>query len=140
VIPGSVNPNVPPDLPQPPSTDPIDLRREQEEKERELEAQKKAEEKDRQNATRPASAAADTPIKKALLELRLHNFDKSLSQLNEIIATNPKNAEAHYLRAVIFVLTRKYDAASNEYRLVLKNDPSPTLAQKARNGLIKLAR
>jgi hypothetical protein len=139
-IPGSVNPNVAPDLPPPPSTDPIDLQREKEEKEKELDAQKKAEEKARQNAARPASAAADTPLKKALLQLQLRNYDKSLTLLDEIITTNPKNAEAHYLKAVIFVLTRKYDAAANEYRLVLKNDPSPTLSQKARTGLTKLAR
>lgn len=139
-IPGSANPNVPPDLPPPPSTDPIDLQREKEEKEKELDAQKKAEEKARQNAARPASVAADTPLKKALLQLQLRNYDKSLTLLDEIITTNPKNAEAHYLKAVIFVLTRKYDAAANEYRLVLKNDPSPTLSQKARTGLTKLAR
>jgi Tfp pilus assembly protein PilF len=131
---------VAPDLPPPPSTDPIDLQREKEEKEKELDAQKKAEEKARQNAARPASAAADTPLKKALLQLQLRNYDKSLTLLDEIITTNPKNAEAHYLKAVIFVLTRKYDAAANEYRLVLKNDPSPTLSQKARTGLTKLAR
>ncbi|MBS1954781.1 MAG: hypothetical protein JST89_11380 [Cyanobacteria bacterium SZAS-4] len=141
---GSVNPNVPPDLPPAPTTDPIELQREKEEKERELEAQKKAEEKEREkeNGSKSSSStlAADTPLKKAMLEMQLRNYDQSLSQLNEIIATTPKSAEAHYLKAVIYVLTRKYEAAATEYHLVLKNDPSPTLSRKARAGLVKLAR
>lgn len=139
---GSVNPNVPPDLPPAPTTDPIELQREKEEKEKELEAQKKAEEKEREkeNHSKSSIVAADTPLKKAMLEMHLRNYDQSLSQLNEIIATTPKSAEAHYLKAVIYVLTRKYEAAATEYHLVLKNDPSPTLSRKARAGLVKLAR
>lgn len=135
---GSVNPNVPPELPPAPTTDPIELQREKEEKEKELEAQKKAEEKEKEREAKLPAAAADTPLKKAMLEMQLRNYDKSLAQLDDIIATNPKSAEAHYLKAVIYVLTRKYDAATAEYNLVLKNDPSPTLSRKARAGLTKL--
>ncbi len=72
--------------------------------------------------------------------MHLRNYDKSLSQLDDIITTTPKSAEAHYLKAVIYVLTRKYDAAASEYNLVLKNDPSTALSKKARLGLTKLAR
>ncbi|CAN5427933.1 hypothetical protein BH10CYA1_BH10CYA1_59570 [soil metagenome] len=137
---GSVNPNLPPDLPPAPTTDPIELQREKEEKEKELEAQKKAEEKEKRGEAKSQASAADTPLKKAMLEMHLRNYDQSLSQLDDIIATNPKSAEAHYLKAVIYVLTRKYDAAASEYNVVLKNDPSPTLSRKARAGLTKLAR
>ncbi len=138
---GSVNPNVPPDLPPAPTTDPVELQREKEEKERELEAQKKAEEKEKANATKTSSVnASDTPLKKAMLEMNLRNYDQSLALLDNIIATNPKSAEAHYLKAVVYVLTRKYDSAASEYRQVLKTDPSPTLSRKARAGLTKLAR
>ncbi len=141
---GSVNPNVPPDLPPAPTTDPIELQREKEEKEKELEAQKKAaekeKEKEKEREAKSLATTADTPLKKAMLEMHLRNYDKSLSLLDDIIAMNPKSAEAHYLKAVIYVLTRKYDAANAEYNLVLKNDPSPTLSRKARAGLTKLAR
>ncbi len=138
--PGSVNPNVPPDLPPAPTTDPIELQREKEEREKELEAEKKAEDKEKERESKAPVAAANTPLKKAMLEMHLRNYDKSLSQLDDIITTTPKSAEAHYLKAVIYVLTRKYDAAASEYNLVLKNDPSTALSKKARLGLTKLAR
>lgn len=139
---GSVNPNVPPDLPPAPSTDPVELQREKEEKEKELEAQKKAAEKEREkeNGSKSPTLSAETPLKKAMFEMHLRNYEQSLLQLDDIIATTPKSAEAHYLKAVIYVLTRKYDAAAAEYNLVLKNDPSATLTRKARSGLTKLAR
>lgn len=140
-IPGSFNPNVPPDLPPAPSTlDPIDMQRAEEDKARELDARKKATEKEKQNAERPAGAPADTPLKRAVLEMQLKNYDKSLSHLDDILLTDPRNAEAHYLKAVVYVLTRKYDAAAREYRLTLENNPSQALSQKARTGLMKLAR
>jgi tetratricopeptide (TPR) repeat protein len=138
--PGSVNPNIPPDLPPAPPTDPIEIQRDKEAKEKELEDQKKEEAKEKANAEKPPNSLADTPLKKAILEMHLHNYEQSLTHLDNIIATNPKNAEAHYLKAVIYVLTRKYDAAAAEYQQVLKSAPSPTLSRRAKAGLTKLSR
>ncbi len=138
---GSVNPNIPPNLPPEPTSDPIQLQREKEEKEKELEAQKKeeAKEKGREGAAKLPSTMVDTPLKKALLALHLHNYEQSMAELDNIVEANPKNAEAHYLKAVILVLTRKYEAAAEEYHLVLKSAPSPTLSRRARIGLSKLS-
>ncbi len=139
---GSFNPNIPPNLLPEPSTDPIQLQREKEEKEKELEAQKKeeAKEKEKEGAAKSPSTVIDTPLKKALLALHLRNYEQSMAELDSIVETNPKNAEAHYLKAVILVLTRKYEAAAEEYRLVLKSAPSPTLSRRAKIGLSKLSR
>lgn len=137
---GSTNPSVPPDLPPAPSTDPIELQRQQEEKEKELEEQKKLEAKEKDHERNQKLAPAiDTPMKKALLEMHLHNYSESLTQLDEILAKSPRDAQAHYLKAVVFVLTRKYEAAEKEYRLVLQSAPSEILTRKARAGLVKLA-
>lgn len=140
-IAGSTNPNVPPDLPSAP-LDPIQLQREREEKEKQQLDAKKAEdsEREKEKLRNTPSAVVDTPLKKALLQINMHNYPESLIQLDDIIAAQPRNAEAHYLKAVVFVLTRKYDDAATEYQLVLKSDPTPALSSKARTGLMKLAR
>lgn len=141
-IPGSTNPNIPPDLPPPPSIDPIDVQRDKEEKEREAEELKKQENRalEKEEAAKIPNPAIDTPMKKAMLEMHLHNYDACISQLDDILMHNPKSAEAHYLKAVAYVLTRKYGDAEKEYRLVLSNGASERLSQKARNGLAKLTR
>lgn len=123
----------------PSKTEPTDVKTEENDKEKEKEAKKKEEEKN-DAASKVASPLIDTPIKKAVLDLQLHKYDDSLSTLNQILSTNPRNAEAHYLKAVVLVLTRHYTDAETEYRLVLKNAPSQKLTKRAKEGLTKLAR
>jgi Flp pilus assembly protein TadD len=61
-----------------------------------------------------------------------------LQTLNSIIATAPNNAEAHYIKAVAYVMLRQYIEAANEYKTVLRLLPGSPLAAKAEAGLKNL--
>ena len=50
-----------------------------------------------------------------------------------------KNAEAHYLKAVLYVMTRRFSDARSEYETVLRNSSSADLTRRAKTGLAKLA-
>jgi cytochrome c-type biogenesis protein CcmH/NrfG len=59
--------------------------------------------------------------------------------LNQILQSDPGNSQAHYLKAVAFVMTRHYSQASDEYRQCLRLNPAPDIANRARVGLAKLS-
>jgi hypothetical protein len=56
------------------------------------------------------------------------------------LRTDSENANAHYLKAVVLVLSRRFSDARNEYLVTLKYSRSAELTNRARVGLSKLAR
>jgi hypothetical protein len=87
-----------------------------------------------------SGAKADTPIRRALSDLQGRNFDACVNKLDAILQVEPRNAQAHYLKAVVNVITRHYTQAAIEYRAVLQNSPTAELSSLAQSGLSKLAR
>jgi TolA-binding protein len=87
----------------------------------------------------PSPAIADTPIRRALSALRLAKYDQALTMLSQILQSDPGNSQAHYLKAVAFVMTRHYSQAADEYRQCLKLNPATDIANRARAGLAKLS-
>jgi hypothetical protein len=104
----------------------------------EAEKQKEKEEKDAQRTKLPLTVV-DSPLKKAVLHLHLHEYEKCLQSINEALGYDGKNAEAHYLKAVLFVMTRRFTDARSEYETALHNSTSADLTRRAKNGLLKLA-
>jgi hypothetical protein len=87
----------------------------------------------------PSPAITDTPMRRALSALRLAKYDQALTMLSQILQSDPGNSQAHYLKAVAFVMTRHYSQAADEYRQCLKLNPAPDIANRARAGLAKLS-
>jgi hypothetical protein len=87
----------------------------------------------------PSPAVADTPMRRALSAVRLAKYDQALTMLSQILQSDPGNSQAHYLKAVAFVMTRHYSQAADEYRQCLKLNPAPDIANRARAGLAKLS-
>jgi Tfp pilus assembly protein PilF len=89
-----------------------------------------------------AAAAApvnpNAPIRRALAEIRVKNYDLALTGLDEILASSPDNAQAHYLRAIVFVQTRHYAQASKDYQAAIKLSTDVGLSHLCETGLVKL--
>lgn len=101
--------------------------------------QKEKEEKDAQRTKIPLGLI-DTPLKKAILELQLHEYDKCLDSINQALSMDETNAQAHYLRGVLYVVTRRFSDARMEYETALRYSQSPDLTRRVRVGLEKLSR
>lgn len=75
-----------------------------------------------------------------LFELSTGNYSSSVEKLDKILSKEPKNATAHYLKAIALVKLRNYTAAQTEYKLVLQLVPNTELAKKADAGLSKIGK
>jgi len=83
---------------------------------------------------------ANTPLRKALAQMILGNYEQSLTLINAMLEKNNKDAQAHYLKAVVLVLTRHFQEARGEYESTLKlSKANSPLAQRAELGLKKLS-
>lgn len=80
------------------------------------------------------------PVREALLHIQLGQYQDSMSLLNKILALNPRDVRAHYLKAMTHVLMRDYITADQEYRLVMSLSPNSQLSRMAEQGLRKLGR
>lgn len=89
-------------------------------------------------ANRSGSADPNHPLRKAMFSLRQGNYTQSLDQLNEVLTSNPKDAQAHYLLAVTNVMLRRYTEAANQYRAVLNLSQSSEIRALAETGLRKI--
>lgn len=90
---------------------------------------------------RPVSSTngkSDTPIRRALADVRSGRYSDAMVGLNRILAKNPGDAQAHYLKAVLLVFGRQYVEASGEYQQVIKTAPNSDIARLAQAGLSKL--
>jgi len=104
----------------------------------EAKRQKDKDDKNKERTKLPLSPA-DTPLKKAVLELQLRDYEKCLQSINQALSYDEKNAEAHYLKAVLYVMTRRFSDARSEYETVLRDTTSDDLSRRAKSGLLKLA-
>jgi len=84
------------------------------------------------------NAPAYDPIREALFAMRMKQYDKALGTLNKVLSGNPRHPQAHYVKAVVFVMLRQYPQAAVEYREVLKLVPKSDLGRLAQEGLKKL--
>lgn len=71
----------------------------------------------------PDDPAADI-LREAKRELNLREFDKADQLLTKALTSNPRSAEAHYLRGVLCELRDERHAAYGSYRAALQADPS----------------
>ncbi len=78
------------------------------------------------------------PLRSALLELNSKKYDRALADVNKVLAGNPKHPQAHYIKAIVYVMMRQYPLAASEYRQVLQLTPNSTLGRRAAEGLKKL--
>ena len=85
-----------------------------------------------------APASAYDPIREALFEMRMKQYDKALATVNKVLAGNPRHPQAHYVKAVVYVMMRQYGQAAGEYREVLRLVPNSQLGKLAEEGLKKI--
>jgi tetratricopeptide (TPR) repeat protein len=90
----------------------------------------------------PAAArnnqAAASEIAGVVFAINAKNYSHGLALLNALLAREPTNSQAHYLKAVIQVFTHSYKDAAKEYREVLRLSPGTDLARRAQAGLDKI--
>lgn len=100
-----------------------------------------AQEKPKENKADKAefSTQSYSALKDAMFDLNTKKYDQCLEKLNRILARNPNQPDAHYLRAVAYVMLRQYSNAANDYRKVVQLSPNSDLGRKAREGLRKLS-
>ncbi|HEY9869542.1 MAG TPA: tetratricopeptide repeat protein [Candidatus Obscuribacterales bacterium] len=85
-----------------------------------------------------ASASAYDPIREALFDMRMKQYDKALATVNKVLAGNPRHPQAHYVKAVVYVMMRQYPQAAGEYKEVLRLVPNSQLGKLAEEGLKKI--
>jgi tetratricopeptide (TPR) repeat protein len=86
------------------------------------------------------SESQDSKYKEILFDLGTGKYASSLSKLDKLILIEPKDATAHYLRAITQVNLRNYRAAEEDYKTVSRLMPGSALAIKAEQGLKKLVK
>jgi tetratricopeptide (TPR) repeat protein len=79
-----------------------------------------------------------TAMRQAMFALQGGKFTECVEILKDVIKTNPRDAQAHYIMAVACVNLRDYAGAQREYEQVLKLAPSGRLAELASAGLSKI--
>jgi hypothetical protein len=85
-------------------------------------------------------AAMSSPLGAAVEQVRLGRLPDALTTINAVLRTDNENANAHYLKAVVSVLSRRFADARTEYLATLKYSHSAELSNRARIGLTKLTR
>lgn len=80
----------------------------------------------------------DIKYKEVLFDLGTGKYASSLEKLDKLLLTEPKDATAHYLRAITQVNLRNYKAAEDDYKAVTRLLPGSALANKAAAGLKKI--
>lgn len=70
---------------------------------------------------------SNTALQKLLVEIyeREKKYDKALEIINDILETSPNDLDAHERKAQIYLLQNKWEEASNEYDLLLKQPDIP---------------
>ena len=81
-----------------------------------------------------------SPLNSALEDVKAGFYPHALSTVDQILKTNPENADAHYLKAIILVYKHDFAIAKNEYQATIKYSHSDQLKERARAGLEKLTR
>jgi tetratricopeptide (TPR) repeat protein len=112
-----------------------------EEEERNREERRKAEreaEKEKDALGHGHHGHSNDPLKVAIQQLHIRQYDKCLELVDKVLQMNPNNPQAHYVRGVAYVMTRQYSKAAAEYREVLKLAPTGKIAQLASEGLRKI--
>jgi Tfp pilus assembly protein PilF len=77
-------------------------------------------------------------MRRALADLKMGQYDACLTKLDKILETDPHNAQAHYLKAVVYVSTRHFSQAAVAYRSAIEYSLDPQLSALAQKGLAKL--
>lgn len=78
------------------------------------------------------------PLGEAINDIKGGRLQDAMNHLNEILQNDQDNANAHYLKAVVSVLTRNFDQAKEEYQETLRLSQNGELTRRAQLGLSKL--
>ena len=89
-------------------------------------------------APQPDTRETYNPLKEACFDISIGKVEKAINILNDFLPGHANNAEAHYLLAAAYVMTRKYELAGEQYRQVIKLAPDSQLGIRARAGLQKI--
>jgi tetratricopeptide (TPR) repeat protein len=70
---------------------------------------------------------SNTALQKLLVEIyeRGKNYDKALEVINDILESSPEDLDAHERKAQIYLVQNKWEEASREYDLLLKQPQIP---------------
>jgi hypothetical protein len=90
------------------------------------------------SAPEPEPPRLDTPMHRAVAYLHGRDYAGCLAELDQVLRTSPNNAQAHYMKGVVYVLTRHFSQAAQEYRKAVDISPDSDVGKLARNGLSKL--
>jgi hypothetical protein len=88
-----------------------------------------------QQAAPPAPPPVYNPLKDALFNLNLGQYDAAIGIVDKLLQSDANNAEAHYVKAVALVYQQKFADAAYEYRKVMSISPNSELAARAEEGL-----
>lgn len=94
-------------------------------------------EKEKEEAAKLAKQPYN-PLRDAVFLLNTKQYAAAFQLIGGVISKQPRNAEAHYVAAVILVGMRDYALAANEYNLVLQLVPGSELSRLAIAGLKKI--
>lgn len=86
----------------------------------------------------PAPPPVYNPLKDALFNINLGQYQTSIDVVNKVLENDPNNAEAHYIKAVALVFLQKFSDAAEEYRKVMVITPNSELGQRAEEGLKRI--
>ena len=78
------------------------------------------------------------PLQDAANEISSRKYDAAIARLKPIAEKAPANAQAHYLLAVAYASTGKYELARKEYEATLKYAQEMKLLKLATSGLQKI--
>ncbi|MBY0546563.1 MAG: tetratricopeptide repeat protein [Candidatus Obscuribacterales bacterium] len=90
------------------------------------------------NSSGGAVTANNGKFSDILFDMQSRSYQAGLQKLTALLAKEPNNAMALYLRAVSEVMLHKYEEATNDYKAVIKLTPGSELATRASDGLKKL--
>jgi RNA polymerase-binding transcription factor DksA len=94
----------------------------------------------RSKSTRDATSREVNQLAMALKEMNSGNYTKCLETLDSIIKSEPKNAQAYYVKAVTNVFMRDFAHARQNYEMTLRCTNDEELIAKTKAGLQKLGR
>lgn len=85
------------------------------------------------------TAGSNHPLRQALLLINSNREQDAIGLMDRVLVQTPGNFQAHYVRAVALVRLRRFGAAGEEYRTIMRFSPDPALRKLAQEGISKLS-
>ena len=85
------------------------------------------------------TAGSNHPLRQAMLLINSNREEDAVGLMDRVLVQTPGNFQAHYVRAVALVRLRRFAAAGEEYRTIMRFSPDLALRKMAQEGISKLS-